>query len=695
MANRKTKILAIDDNQDNLITLNALIKEAFPEAVILAALNGKRGLELAASEDPDVILLDIVMPDMDGFDVCKKLKADPNLRDTPVVFVTALKGDKQSRILALEVGADAFLAKPIDESELTAQIRAMVKIKTAHIERRDEKERLAALVEEKTSELKRSYIATINLMEDLKRENEARQKSDEALQASEARYRRITEGLTDYQYTVRIEKGCAVETKHSPACVVITGYTAEEFAADAFLWLRMVAPEDRELIIERARHIMEGEDIPPIEHRIIRKDGELRWVTDNIILYKSDSGDLMYYDGVVKDITERKKAEVEKHKLEEQLRQSHKMEAIGTLAGGVAHDFNNILTAIIGFGTMAKRRLKGEESIGEYIGEMLAAANRAAELTHALLAFSRKQTIALKPENLNDIVYNVEKMLRRVIGEEIEFKTKLAHDDIPVMVDRGQIDQVLLNLATNARDAMPDGGVLSVETDIVDIDGSYPEAHLFENKGPHAVLTVSDTGYGMDQNTRGNIFEPFFTTKEVGKGTGLGLAVVYGIVKQHGGNISVYSEPGKGTTFRIYLPLANASVYDSLRTALPLPLGKGETILVAEDDNKVRKIIMMSLEGHGYKGIESEDGDTAVKRFIENNDSVSLLLLDVIMPSKNGRDAYEEIKRIRPDIKAIFMSGYTDDIIAKKGVLQDSVDFIAKPIDPDALLRKIRTVLDR
>ncbi|OGW65544.1 MAG: hypothetical protein A2222_02675, partial [Nitrospirae bacterium RIFOXYA2_FULL_44_9] len=384
---------------------------------------------------------------------------------------------------------------------------------------------------------------------------------------------------------------------------------------------------------------------------------------------------------VVRDITEHRK-------LEAQLQQSQKMEAVGTLTGGIAHDFNNILTAIIGYGNILKMKLEKESPLLGYTDQILASADRAANLTQSLLAFSRKQVINPKPVNLNEITASIEKILLRIIGEDIELKTTLSGmRDLRVMADAGQIEQVLMNLAANARDAMPEGGTLTIETGLEELDLDFLKIHEYGKQGMYAILTVTDTGHGMDENTRQRIFEPFFTTKEVGRGTGLGLSMVYGIIKQHSGYINCYSEPEKGTTFKIYLPVIESATEKTKKEEHITLSGGTETILLAEDEEEVRKLMRLALEEAGYKVIEAVDGKEAIEKFRENKDSIGLLLLDVIMPKMNGKGVYEEARKIKPGIKALFSSGYPADFIHKKGILEEGLNFISKPASPHEFLK--------
>lgn len=387
--------------------------------------------------------------------------------------------------------------------------------------------------------------------------------------------------------------------------------------------------------------------------------------------------------------------EKEKEHLEAMLRQAQKMEAIGQLAGGVAHDFNNILCAIIGFGTLLEMGIKKDDPARRHLDQILSAADRATSLTQGLLTFSRKQILNPHPVSINSIVHRIEKMLNRLLTEDIELRLHLSEQEPNVLVDSGQIDQVLLNLATNARDAMPDGGLLTITTEEAD----PPEELLADTASlpttRYALLTVTDSGSGIEEHTREKIFEPFFTTKEVGKGTGLGLSMVYGIVKQHNGHILVNSEPGKGTSFLIYLPLTPKDNLPPENTDLPsLPVAGVETLLVVEDNPEVLNLNRTVLETFGYRIIEAVNGEDAIEQFTKHQDEIKLILMDVVMPKMNGRQAYMEIAKIRPDIKVLFMSGYTADVVLEKGITTEDFNFMHKPATPMELLRRIREILD-
>ncbi|MBF0559844.1 MAG: PAS domain S-box protein [Nitrospirae bacterium] len=397
---------------------------------------------------------------------------------------------------------------------------------------------------------------------------------------------------------------------------------------------------------------------------------------------------------IIHDLTHDRKILEEKSLLETQLFQSQKLEAIGQLAGGVAHDFNNMLTAIIGYGSLLNTKLGKDSELKPFVDQILSSAEKSADLTRQLLAFSRKQEISPKETDLNQLIKGMEKLLLRLIGEDIELKTQLSDKVLTILVDPGKIEQVLMNLCTNARDAMPDGGLLYICTDTIKLDTHYVKGHDMRKPGMYALLSVTDTGKGIDEKTQQKIFEPFFTTKEVGRGTGLGLSIVYGIIKQHGGNITVYSEPGKGTTFRIYLPLIKSQIEEANMAEIVTPKGGTETILLAEDNEDVRVLSGKVLEEHGYRVIDAMDGEDAINKFKENKDSIQLIVIDVIMPKKSGKEAVDEIKKIKPEVKVLFTSGYTSDIISRKGILEQGMDFISKPVSPHAFLSKIREILD-
>ncbi len=378
----------------------------------------------------------------------------------------------------------------------------------------------------------------------------------------------------------------------------------------------------------------------------------------------------------------------------ERLNQAQKMEAVGTLAGGVAHDFNNILTVIMGFANLMQMSVGEGEVLRPYVDQIVASSERAADLTRSLLAFSRKQRIAAKPRKVNEVVESTAKLLARLLPEDIKLAMDLTCEDAFAMLDVTQIGQVLMNLAINARDAMPHGGSLTVTTRPARIDDDFIKNHGFGRTGEYVKLSVSDNGIGMDEVTMKRIFEPFFTTKEVGKGTGLGLASAYGIVKQHDGYITVSSVPFEGTTFDIDLPLIEGPSTGEAYGTEEMR-GGSETILIVEDDPDVRKLVREILKSHGYTTMEAIDGDDAVRVYREHKEHIDLVILDVVMPGKSGKEALDEIARLNPLVKAIFVSGYTGDVVIDKGIQSESADFLQKPLSIPALLGKVREVLDR
>jgi signal transduction histidine kinase/GAF domain-containing protein len=414
--------------------------------------------------------------------------------------------------------------------------------------------------------------------------------------------------------------------------------------------------------------------------------GRRLWASISAVMRMSPAGEV-YFDGIIEDVTE-------KRHLEDQLRHSQKMEAVGQLASGIAHDFNNILTAIIGYGSLIIMKRGGDDVLRGYADQILTLSERASSLTSGLLAFSRRQTTSPKPIDLNALLKRFSKTLARVIGETIALETSFPDAELGVVADPQQVEQVLMNLATNARDAMPGGGVLSISSGEAAIDEAFLNEHGYGRPGRYAVVAVKDTGAGMDEATRQRIFEPFFTTKEVGKGTGLGLSIVYGLVKQHNGFVVAESAPGAGSTFRVYLPLlADESGVFEYSASAYLKSGD-ETVLLAEDEEDVRRVTKAMLEEFGYRVLEASDGEEAVRIFAEAADEVKLLILDVVMPRKGGREALEEIRRARPGIKALFMSGYAAEPVAA-GVGGAGADFMAKPVSPGEFLRKVREVMDR
>ncbi len=502
---------------------------------------------------------------------------------------------------------------------------------------------------------------------------------------AEAKYRALIEHVSAISYIA--ELGVDGQWLYvSPQVETIFGFSAEEWIADSRAWMRHVHPEDHAIVVAAEETSNRGERFQA-EYRVVRKDGRVIWVSDTaVVVTGSDLRRLM--EGIIVDITDRKQ-------LEGQLQQARRMEAVGRLAGGIAHDFNNLLTIIKGYTEMALGRAKVQPELRTDIERIEDASERAAGLVRQLLAFSRRQVLQPKVLDLNSIVVGLDKLLRRLMDEDIEMVTLAGKNVGTIKADPGQIEQVIMNLVVNARDAMPQGGRLTVETSNVDLDGSYARDHASVKPGRYVMLVVSDTGIGMSADTVAHIFEPFYTTKESGRGTGLGLSTVYGIVKQSGGYIWVYSEPGKGSAFKVYLPRVDEPVEAVTASKAPAANRKGtETVLLVEDDPQVRELTRTVLVAQGYFIIEAAGPEDA-ERIVENERAeIHLLLTDVIMPGISGRELAKRLTARLPRMRVLYMSGYTYNIIAHGGNLETGVAFLQKPFTPSALVEKVREVLD-
>jgi PAS domain S-box-containing protein len=533
---------------------------------------------------------------------------------------------------------------------------------------------------------------------------EERKRAEEALRESKERFMALIESTSDWIWEVNEN---AVYTYASPKVKGLLGYEPEDIIGKTPFDL--MTPEDTKRVAAEFGAIAEARKLfDRLENENLHKDGRILVIETSGVPIFDANGNFRGYHGIDRDITKRKQVQEERKKLEAQLSQAQKMEAIGTLAGGVAHDFNNLLTVIIGNAQLALMDVIKDESLRKGIEEVKKAGDKASFLTRQLLAFSRKQVIKPEVLDLNEEINETKKMFKRLIGEDIEFQTVLEPELWKVYADPGQINQVIMNLAVNARDAMyacadtvagrPQGGKLTIETANTDLDGNYFRKHGIEGEKPghYVMLALSDTGSGMDKEIQKHIFDPFFTTKEVGKGTGLGLSTVYGIVKQNNGFIWVYSEPGQGTTFKVYLPEAEGDADSEEKQRLPvIELDGSETVLIVEDDDGLRKFAQEVLLRHGYRVLDAENGEDALRVSQAHEGSIDLMITDVVMPKMGGKEAADRLQPFYPQMKVIYMSGYTDNAIVHHGVLAPGLNFLQKPFSAEGLARKVREALDR
>jgi PAS domain S-box-containing protein len=683
-----TRVLVVDDKEENVYYLTALLR-AHGFTVEIAR-HGAEALVLARQAPPDVIISDLLMPVMDGYTLLRHWKADARLQEVPFIVYTATYTEPEDEQLALDLGADAFILKPTEPEVFLARLRAV----QAHATQssppmprrpegdeegllRDYSHTLIRKLEEKTLELETTNRS-------LERDIAARILAESALRESEARFRQLAESIEDVFWLSDPERHEFFYV--SPTYETVWGRSCASLYAAPGEWLAAVHADDRErvrasLSQERASG---GEDT----YRIVRPDGALRWIRSRAFPVRDASGQVHRVAGVSRDITEQRR-------LEEQLRQAQKMEAVGRLAGGIAHDFNNLLSVILSYTSLVLAELKPGEPLRADIEEVHHAGHRATDLTRQLLAFSRQQVLQPRVLDLGQVVLGMEKMLRRLLGEDVELSLLCSPGRGKVHADASQMEQIVMNLAVNARDAMPRGGKLAIECTSVELDAGFALDHQGVVPGPHVMLAVTDSGTGMDAATRERLFEPFFTTKEPGKGTGLGLSTVYGIVQQSHGHVWVYSEPGQGTTFKIYLPRTDRDL-DQPDTAKagPVTLRGVETVLLVEDDEQVRVMTRSILRRQGYNVLDAQNGGEAFLISEQFAATIHLLLTDVIMPRMSGRELAERLRLTRPQLRVLYASGYTQDAVVHHGVLNAGVAFLQKPITPDTLLRKVREVLD-
>ncbi|MFO7541067.1 MAG: response regulator [Chloroflexota bacterium] len=638
--NRLIHILHLEDDPVDAELVQAKIEESGLTCQI-TCVQARAEYETALLQGGyDVILADFLLPMYDGMSALRL--AQELCPDIPFIFVSGTMGE-EAVIEGLTAGATDYVLK----------------------------ERLPRL----TSAIPRALHEAENRRE--------RRRVEE-------RYRALYHENPSMFFTLDTE-GTMISVNDFGASQL--GYTKDELEGQPFL--NVFYEEDKSAVSKQLTICLQNPwQVYYWQFRKVCKDGPLMWVEEFArSINRPDGG--IYVLVVCQDITKRKQLEAENEQLTAQFYQAQKMDSLGRLAGGIAHDFNNLLVPILGYTELNLRKLAPESRLYTNLTQIKEAAERAANLTRQILAFSRQQVLELQLLDLNVIIDEFEKMLQRLIGEDIELKTILSSPLDLIKADKGQIEQVLMNLAVNSRDAMPTGGKLAFETANVFLDEAYFKKHTSELvPGHYVMLAVSDTGQGMDAETRKRIFDPFFTTKESGKGTGLGLATVFGIIKQHQGHIWVYSELGQGTTFKIYLPKAKETRQPSTPTTeAPTSIYGTETVLVVEDNEIVRKLVCETLEAHGYDVIEAQSPSECLE-YASGKDSVHLLLTDVIMPKMNGKELYQKLITIHPNSKVLYMSGYTNDVIVHYGILDEGISFLQKPFTIRGLTRKIREVLD-
>ncbi|MFH0780506.1 MAG: response regulator [Pseudomonadota bacterium] len=680
------RILSVDDKDENRYLVEVLLIGNGYEVESVA--NGAEAMASLRENRFDLIISDILMPVMDGFELCRKVKTDPQLQHIPLIFYTATYTGAQDEAFAIKIGADRFLVKPCEIDIFMATIREVLaasqeKPRASVPEPPDDEEVFKLYNERLVRKLEQKMLQ-------LEKETTALRQAENALRISEGKYRRLHESMTDGFIYVDME-GNIQESNESFRNML--GYKAEELG---HLTYRDLTPEkwhDLERDIIENQVLVQGFS-QVYEKEYLRKDGQVFPVELKTFLVRDDAGDKEGMWAIVRDMTERKRTEKKQKELEEQLYQAQKMESIGRLAGGVAHDYNNMLSVILGNAQMALIGTQPDSKLYGNLQDILDAANRSANITRQLLAFARKQAVVPQVVALNAAVASMLRMLERLIGEDVELTWLPGQDLWPVRIDISQVDQILANLCVNARDAISSGGRILIETANTFLDAEYCARHAGISTGEFVLLTISDNGFGMEPTMLDKIFEPFFTTKALGQGTGLGLATVYGIVKQNNGLIDVYSEPGTGTVFKIFLPRHTGKTTEEVEQRIVcLERGQGEMVLIVEDEAAILRLTGKIMEEAGYKVQRAGSPSEAIRLARELEKPLDLLIADMVMPEMNGRDLKRILLSLHPEMKSIFMSGYTASFITGQGILAEGINFIHKPFSAEDLTIKAREVL--
>lgn len=689
------KLLVVDDQEANRYLLEVLLK-GHGHAVVTAS-TGMEALRLARQNPPELIITDILMPEMDGFTLCRTWKKDPILADIPLIFYTATYTDPKDEKLALSLGAERFIIKPTEPTrfmEILGEVleehrQGRLAVASPHIEEegvflREYNQALVHKLEDKLLQLE-------DANERLSQEVEERKRTERELARSEVKYRTLMEAVAD---PIIVYDKAGLVLYINQAYTRVFGWDSQELVGRPL----ELAPDEASdgAGCRCLAAALAGEPCYGWESRCLAKDQREVDVYLSAACFRDDQEVIQGVVVCLQDVSQKKAAEREQEKLKAQLIQAQKMEALGTLAGGIAHDFNNLLAVMTGFSDLALECVRGQEVVSHYLQQVIEAGERAKSLVKKILTFSRRTDLEMKPLDLNREVRQTITLLERTLPKMISVHSSLAPDLRPIYGDANELEQILLNLATNARDAMPHGGRLILETSNARIDEGPTASYLELAPGNYVLLQVSDTGHGMDAVIREQIFDPFFTTKEPGTGTGLGLSTIYGLVKGHKGHIACYSEPGHGTTFKIYLPVYSDSASDK-NQGLPDPgqvTGGHESILLVDDEKLLLELGEIILSDAGYRVMTAQSGEEAIEHYRRHQGQLDLVITDLGMPGMGGYKTLKTILGMNPRAKVVIASGYTAHNQVQSALEAGAVGYVAKPFGRVELLHTVRKMLD-